>query len=68
MINGVDYSDKFTAFIEIGSGETVADEFFIDDATLYNGDKLDISFMVYDNDTYSEIDEITYTLTLGVVE
>ena len=63
-INGVDYSDKFTAFIEIGKDKTVTDELFIDDAQLNAGDKLEIIFMVGDNDTYSELGEIKFSMEL----
>ena len=66
-INGVDYSDKFTAFIEIGKGKTVTDEIFIDDAQLYAGDKLEIIFMVGDNDTYSELGEIKFSMELETI-
>lgn len=64
MINGVDYSDKFTAFIEIGKDKTVTDELFIDDAQLNAGDKLEITFMVGDNDTYAELGEIRFNMEL----
>lgn len=64
LINGVDYSDKFTAFIEIGKDKTVTDELFIDDAQLNAGDKLEITFMVGDNDTYAELGEIRFNMEL----
>lgn len=64
LINGVDYSDKFTAFIEIGKDKTVTDELFIDDAQLNAGDKLEITFMVGDNDTYVELGEIRFNMEL----
>ncbi|MBQ7981204.1 MAG: hypothetical protein IJ305_06315, partial [Oscillospiraceae bacterium] len=67
MVNGNDCSDKFTAFVEIGKDETVTDEIYIDDIQLFAGDKLEISFMVADNDTYTELGEITFDMTLEVI-
>lgn len=64
-INGVDYSEKFTAFIEAGIGETVTDELFIDDVKINAGDKLEITFMVGDNDTYVELGELTFNMEIG---
>ena len=66
-INGVDYSDKFTAFIEIGKDKTVTDELFIGDAQLNAGDKLEIIFMVGDNDTYAELGEIKFSMELEAI-
>lgn len=67
FVNGADYSDKFTAFIEIGSGKTMTDEIFIDDVQLYAGDKLEIYFTVGDSDTYDDLGEIKFNMELEVI-
>lgn len=67
LVNGADYSDKFTAFIEIGSGKTTTDEIFIDDVQLNAGDKLEIYFTVGDSDTYDDLGEIKFNMELEVI-
>lgn len=67
LVNGTDYSDKFTAFIEIGSGKTITDELFIDDVQLHAGDKLEIYFTVGDSDTYDDLGEIKFNMELEVI-
>lgn len=67
IVNGADYSDKFTAFIEIGSGKTITDEIFIDDIQLYAGDKLEIYFTVGDSDTYDDLGKIKFNMELEVI-
>ena len=54
-------------FIEIGKDKTVTDELFIDDAQLNAGDKLEIIFMVGDNDTYAELGEIKFSMELEAI-
>ena len=67
LVNGADYSDKFTAYIEIGSGKTITDEIFIDDVQFYAGDKLEIYFAVGDNDTYDDLGEIKFNMELEAI-
>lgn len=67
LVNGADYSDKFTAFIEIGSGKTTTDEIFIDDVQLHAGDTLEIYFTVGDSDTYDDLGEIKFNMELEVI-
>ncbi len=67
FINGTDYSDKFTAFIEIESGKTITDEMYIDNVQFYAGDKLEIYFTVGDNDTYDDLGEIKFNMELEAI-
>ena len=67
LINGTDYSDKFTAFLEAENGETIYDELFFDGVQLYAGDKLELYFEVGDSDTYEELGIIKFAMELEAI-
>ena len=64
-INGVDYSDKFSAYAEVKNCNKYSGEMYVDDVQLKAGDKLEFIFEVSDNNTYKQLGKIKFEMVLA---
>lgn len=63
-VNGVDYSKEFTSYFEVKKGETIEDEFFIDNCQLKRGDELEIYYTLMNAKTYETLGELRFVMVL----
>lgn len=64
-INGIDYSDQFSAYAEVGNGEQFSGEMYVDDVQFKAGDKLEFIFEISDNNTYKSLGKIKFEMVLA---
>jgi len=63
-INGVDYSDSFSAFFHVEANSSTDDFIFITCPPLGAGDVLEVTFSLQNAETFEDFGTITFPLTL----
>lgn len=64
IINGVDYSDSFTAFFHVEANGSTDDFIFITCPPIGAGDVIEVTFSLQNAETFEDFGTITFPLTL----